>query len=110
MHKIGADGGVLTINYSSDEPGYLSIYSNVNLIDNDKYIESGELYEVPWASLDFDSYKPGKEFSFKIEKNETGSERSVKVYIGAWLGEGKPEQYFGAFEIRQAAATSTSEQ
>ena len=110
VHKIGADGGVLTINYSSDEPGYLSIYSNVNLIDNDKYIESGELYEVPWASLDFDSYKPGKEFSFKIEKNETGSERSVKVYIGAWLGEGKPEQYFGAFEIRQAAATSTSEQ
>lgn len=110
VHNIGADGGVLTINYVSDEPGYLSIYSNVNLIDNDKYIESGELYEVPWASLDFDSYEPGKKFSFKIEKNETGSERSVKVYIGAWLGDGKPEQYFGAFEIKQAAATSTSEQ
>lgn len=110
IHNIGADGGVLTINYSSNEPGYLSIYSSVSLIDNDKYIESGEPYEVSWASLDFDSYMPGERFSFNIEKNETGSERSVKVYIGAWLGEGKPEQYFGAFEIKQAAATSTSEQ
>lgn len=109
VHEIGGEGGSLTIEYSSNEPGYISVYDNVIFTEDGKYIDSGTA-TVDWVSLDYNSYIAGQKFTLKIEPNKTGKERTVNMYVGAWLGDGKPEQYFGSFTIKQAAATSTLEQ
>ena len=110
VHKVDAKGGVLTIEYSSDEPGFITMYDEVYLTEDHKYIESGNPLNIDWAEFDYDSYVPGNKFCIKVKENNTGKEREVTIYLAAWLGDGKPEQYFGSFTIKQAAASPSTEQ
>ena len=110
VHKVDAKGGVLTIEYSSDEPGFITMYDEVSLTEDNKYIESGNPLNIDWAEFDYDSYVPGNKFCIKVKENNTGKEREVTIYLAAWLGDGKPEQYFGSFTIKQAAASPSTEQ
>lgn len=109
VHKVDAKGGVLTIEYSSEEPS-ITMYEEVSLTEDKKYIESGNPFSRDWAEFDLSSYEPGKKFCFNVKENNTGEEREVTIYLAAWLGEGKPEQYFGSFTIKQAAASPSTEQ
>ena len=109
VHNVNAKGGVLTIEYSSDEPGYISMYDEVSLTEDNKYIESGN-FHIDWAEFDHSSYVPGSKICFIVKENNTGKEREVTIYLAAWLGDGKPEQYFGSFTIKQAAASPSTEQ
>ena len=110
VHNVDAKGGVLTIEYSSDEPGSITMYDEVSFTEDNKYIESGNLLNIDWAEFDYDSYVPGNKFCIKVKENNTGKEREVTIYLAAWLGDGKPEQYFGSFTIKQAAASPSTEQ
>ena len=109
VHNVDAKGGVLTIEYSSDED-YITLYDEVYLTEDNKYIEGGNSLNIDWAELDYDSYVPGNKFCIKVKENNTGKEREVTIYLAAWLGDGKPEQYFGSFTIKQAAASPSTEQ
>ena len=109
VHNVDAKGGVLTIEYSSDEPGFITMYDEVSITEDKKYIESGK-FHIDWAELDYDSYVPGNKFCINVKGNNTGKEREVTIYLAAWLGDGKPEQYFGSFTIKQAAASPSTEQ
>ena len=110
VHKVDAKGGVLTIEYSSDEPGFITMYDEVSITEDNKYIESGNPLNIDWAEFDHDSYEPGNKICFNVKENNTGKEREVTIYLAAWLGDGKPEQYFGSFTIKQAAASPSTEQ
>lgn len=109
VHKVDAKGGVLTIEYSSNE-SEITMYDEVSLTEDSKYIESGNPFSRDWAEFDASSYVPGERFCFKVMENNTGEEREVTIYLAAWLGDGKPEQYFGSFTIKQAAASPSTEQ
>lgn len=109
VHNVDAKGGVLTIGYLSDEPGFITMYDEVSFTEDNKYIESGK-FHIDWAEFDYDSYVPGNKFCIKVKENNTGKEREVTIYLAAWLGDGKPEQYFGSFTIKQAAASPSTEQ
>lgn len=109
VHNVDAKGGVLTIEYSSDEPGFITMYDEVSFTEDKKYIESGNL-NIDWAEFDHDSYVPGSKFCINVKENNTGKEREVTIYLAAWLGDEKPEQYFGSFTIKQAAASPSTEQ
>lgn len=109
VHKVDAKGGVLTIEYSSNESG-ITMYDEVSLTEDNKYIESGNIFNSDWAKFDDSSYEPGSKICFNVMENNTGKEREVTIYLAAWLGEGKPEQYFGSFTIKQAAASPSTEQ
>lgn len=109
VHNVNAKGGVLTIEYSSDED-YITLYDEVDFTEDKKYIESGNIFKRDWAEFDDSSYVPGNEFCIKVKENNTGKEREVTIYLAAWLGDGKPEQYFGSFTIKQAAASPSTEQ
>ena len=109
VHKVDAKGGVLTIEYSSEEPS-ITMYDEVYLTEDKKYIEGGNQLDIDWAKFDDSSYVPGNKFCIKVMKNNTGNEREVTIYLAAWLGDGKPEQYFGSFTIKQAAASPSTEQ
>ena len=108
VHNVDAKGGVLTIEYSSEEPS-ITMYDEVYFTEDNKYIESGN-FHIDWAELDYDSYVPGNKFCINVKGNNTGKEREVTIYLAAWLGDGKPEQYFGSFTIKQAAASPSTEQ
>lgn len=110
IHNVDAKGGVLTIEYSSDEPGFITMYDEVYFTEDNKYIESGNILDIDWAKFDDSSYVPGSKICFKVMENNTGEEREVTIYLTAWLGDGKPEQYFGSFTIKQAAASPSTEQ
>ena len=110
VHNVDAKGGVLTIEYSSDEPGFITMYDEVSFTEDNKYIESGNPLNIDWAEFDYDSYVPGNKFCINVMENNTGKEREVTIYLAAWLGDGKPEQYFGSFTIKQAAASPSTEQ
>lgn len=110
VHNVDAKGGVLTIEYKSNEPGFISMYDEVYFTEDNKYIESGNPLNIDWAEFDYDSYVPGSMICFKVMENNTGKEREVTIYLAAWLGDGKPEQYFGSFTIKQAAASPSTEQ
>ena len=110
VHNVEAKGGDLIIVYSSNEPGFISMYDEVSLTEDKKYIESGNPFSRDWAEFDYDSYVPGSKICFKVMENNTGKEREVTIYLAAWLGDGKPEQYFGSFTIKQAAASPSTEQ
>lgn len=110
VHNVDAKGGVLTIEYSSNEPGFITMYDEVYFTEDNKYIESGNLLDIDWAEFDDSSYEPGSKICFNVKENNTGKEREVTIYLAAWLGEGKPEQYFGSFTIKQAAASPSTEQ
>lgn len=109
VHNVDAKGGVLTIGYSSDED-YITLYDEVYLTEDNKYIEGGNRLDIDWAEFDDSSYEPGNKFCIKVKENNTGKEREVTIYLAAWLGDGKPEQYFGSFTIKQAAASPSTEQ
>ena len=109
VHNVDAKGGVLTIEYSSEEPS-ITMYDEVYFTEDNKYIESGNPLNIDWAEFDYDSYVPGSMICFKVMENNTGKEREVTIYLAAWLGDGKPEQYFGSFTIKQAAASPSTEQ
>lgn len=109
VYNVDAKGGVLTIEYSSEEPS-ITLYDEVYLTEDNKYIEGGNSLNIDWAELDYDSYVPGNKFCIKVKENNTGKEREVTIYLAAWLGDGKPEQYFGSFTIKQAAASPSTEQ
>lgn len=102
VHTINAEGGSVTINYQSDEEGTIQVYSAVSLSSDNSRIESGDMFSDSWVKLDYDSYNPGNKIGFIVEKNTTGEDRSMIIYMGAYLGEGKSDQYFGAFEIKQS--------
>ena len=109
VHNVDAKGGVLTIEYSSEELG-ITMYDEVYITEDNKYIESGNIFNSDWAKFDGSSYEPGSKICFNVMENNTGKEREVTIYLAAWLGDGKPEQYFGSFTIKQAAASPSTEQ
>ena len=109
VHNVEAKGGLLTIEYSSEELG-ITMYDEVYITEDNKYIESGNIFNSDWAMFDDSSYEPGNKFCIKVMENNTGKEREVTIYLAAWLGDGKPEQYFGSFTIKQAAASPSTEQ
>lgn len=102
VHTVGAAGATVTINYQSDEEGNIQAYSKVTLSSDNNYIESGTLFSDSWVKMDYDTYSQGLSVSFIVAPNTTGADRSMIIYLGAYLGEGKSDQYFGAFEIKQS--------
>jgi len=102
VHAVGAEGATVTINYQSDEEGNIQAYTAVTLSSDNNYIESGTLFSDSWVKLNYDTYSPGQSVSFIVDPNTTGADRSMIIYLGAYLGEGKSDQYFGAFKIEQS--------
>lgn len=102
VHTVGAEGGSVMINYQSDEEGTIQVYSTVSLSSDNSRIESSDMFSDSWVKLNYDSYNPGKSIGFIVDQNTTGEDRSMIIYLGAYLGEGKSDQYFGAFEIKQS--------
>lgn len=102
VHSVGAAGATVTINYQSDEEGNIQAYTAVTLSSDNNYIESGTLFSDSWVKMNYDTYSPGQSVSFIVTENTTGADRSMTIYLGAYLGEGKSDQYFGAFKIEQS--------
>lgn len=102
VHTVGAAGATVTINYQSDEEGNIQAYTAVTLSSDNNYIESGTLFSDSWVKMNYDTYSPGQSVSFIVDPNTTGADRSMTIYLGAYLGEGKSDQYFGAFKIEQS--------
>lgn len=102
VHTVDATGATVTISYQSDEEGNIQAYTAVMLSSDNNYIESGTFFSDSWVKMDYDTYSPGQSISFIVEPNTTGADRSLTIYLGAYLGEGKSDQYFGAFEIKQS--------
>lgn len=102
VHTVSAEGGSVMINYQSDEEGYIQAYSAVTLSSDKSRIESGTMFSDSWVTLDVDAYIPGQCVGFKVTPNTTGEDRSMIIYLGAYLGDNKSDQYFGAFEIKQS--------
>ena len=105
LYTYDSSENTLKIEFTTDymDSNY-SLYDEVQLSDDKKYIEDGSL-NCNWIEMkDFD---PGKSITLTIKANE-GEMREVILHLGISLGDGKSDQYLGAFKIQQAAASSTT--
>lgn len=105
LYTYDSSENTLKIEFTTDYMDYYySLYDEVQLSDDKKYIEDGSL-NCNWIEMkDLD---PGKSITLTIKANE-GEMREVILHLGISLGDGKSDQYLGAFKIQQAAASSTT--
>lgn len=105
LYTYDSSENTLKIEFTTDYMDYYySLYDEVQLSDDKKYVEAGIL-NCNWIEMkDLD---PGKSITLTIKANE-GEMREVILHLGIFLGDGKSDQYLGAFKIQQAAASSTT--
>lgn len=105
LYTYDSSENTLKIEFTTDYmDSYYSLYDEVQLSDDKKYVEDGD-FNCAWITME--GLDPGKSITLKITANE-GEMREVILHLGIFLGDGKSDQYLGAFKIQQAAASSTT--
>lgn len=105
LYTYDSSENTLKIEFTTDYMDYYySLYDEVQLSNDKKYVEAGSL-NCNW--IEMKELDPGKSITLTIKANE-GEMREVILHLGIFLGEGKSDQYLGAFKIQQSAASSTT--
>lgn len=105
LYTYDSSENTLKIEFTTDYMDYeYVLYDEVQLSDDKKYVEDGD-FNCAWITME--DLDPGKSITLKITANE-GEMREVILHLGIFLGDGKSDQYLGAFKIQQAAASSTT--